>query len=116
MTKNKVGRPKVGKKEAKRSHTVSLSVQRAIDLKKKYGSLTLALNTVQINPTYEDYLKVLIPPVKLVYNNDEWIMTENKGGEYTLIPCRKITNKGESIKVPHGTIFTHIMNIYNEDL
>lgn len=59
-------------------------------------------------PTYEEYLKAIIPPVKVVYDDKEWVVVENKNQQYKLIPCRKDINNGESITLPHGTIFTHI--------
>ncbi len=62
-----------------------------------------------MKPTYEEFLIALKPPVKCVYDNKDWVMTENKDGQYKLIPCRCDINNGETIYVPHGTILTHII-------
>lgn len=64
--------------------------------------------------TYEEYLKALIPPVKVIHEDKEWVIVENKNKTYKLVPTRKDINNGEPIYLPHSTIFTHVESLRYE--
>lgn len=55
---------------------------------------------------YEKPEKPFIVPVpsKVIWNNNEWIITNNYN-EYTLLPCHKSTNNGETIFLDLDTKF-----------
>ena len=75
--------------------------------------LKYAQDVEKVRPTYEEYLLSLKPPFKCVYDNKDWVCTD-KDIEWTLTPCFVDNNNGESIKVPLGTILTHIYKLYDE--